>query len=315
MNNFYSEYDNRDKFKFLGEEFFNELNRTIRIQYLENRETKQKIKRTLKIPGKLTKSQVENVLGRRQLPKFGQAKNDKEYVNNEENVFLEYNPEIFKSKKSKKTLENMLINKCNKEKIKVSEDNQKKFDSLIMNLYDDLKKNEDIDKKVIQNNLKFIIDNKNGNLSNNNLNNKNIENKTDVKQNSIVNIINLSGGYVPPHLRKTANTSNKSNTSSNKEKIEKVNNKKYKIDEENKVLRLSNIPEELTENDVIDWLYKFNIKKVKVFIPKCKKTGKTKDYCFINFYSKYEADNALQTLNKKKFDYCLVNVEYSLPRK
>ena len=123
MNNFYSEYDNRDKYKFIGEEYFYEINKTIIIQYLENKETKQKIKRTLKIPDKLSKTQVENVLGRRQLPKFGEAKKDKEYSNNEENVFMEYNPEIFKSKKSKKTLENMLINKFNQEKIKVSEEN------------------------------------------------------------------------------------------------------------------------------------------------------------------------------------------------
>lgn len=323
MNNFYSEYDNRDKYKFIGEEYFYELNTTIRIQYLENRDTKQTIKRTIKIPGKLSKTQVENILGRRQIPKFGQAKNNKEYINNEENVFMEYNPEIFKSKKSKKTLENMLINKFNQEKIKVSEENKKKFDNLVFNLYDNLKKDSELNTKVLQNNLKFILDHKNDNLLNNNLKDKNIENNKSIKNNtqknnnSIKNIINLEGGYVPPHLRKKSNSNNTFNTSNNKMteiKKDNSNYKKYKVDEEKKVLRLSNIPEELNESDVLDWLYTFKIKKVKVFIPKCKRTNKSKDYCFINFQSKYEAENALKTLHKQKFDYCLVNVEYSKPR-
>ena len=323
MNNFYSEYDNRDKYKFIGEEYFYEINKTIIIQYLENKETKQKIKRTLKIPDKLSKTQVENVLGRRQLPKFGEAKKDKEYSNNEENVFMEYNPEIFKSKKSKKTLENMLINKFNQEKIKVSEENKKNFDNLVLNLYDNLKKNSELDKKVLQNNLKFILDYKNNNLPNNNLKDKNIENDNSIKNNtqknynSIKNIVNLSGGYVPPHLRKkreSNNSSNTSNNNTNESKKDSSNYKKYKVDEEKKVLRLSNIPEELNENHVLDWLYTFNIKKVRVYIPKCKRTNKSRDYCFINFQSKYEAEKALTTLHKQKFDYCLVNVEYSTPR-
>ena len=70
-------------------------------------------------------------------------------------------------------------------------------------------------------------------------------------------------------------------------------------------------PEDLSENDVSDWLYSYNIKRVKVSIPKCKRTGKSRDFCFINFQSRIEAEKSIDKLNKQKFDYCLVNVEYA----
>lgn len=316
MDTFFSKYDDRNLFKFLGEEYIYEINETIKIQYLEDINTKKTIKRTIRIPGNLKKWQVENILERRNFKKFGKAIHDKEQQNNEDNVFMEYNPELLKSKKSKKVLENILINKFNTEKIKCSECNEKELENIISNLYQNLKKNND--NNILKENYDFIFD-------------KNVNSKKDndpqqsTKNKNIENISNISGGYIPPHLRKnkegdkepdkqeSINTNNSSSNNNKNINHRDTRTKKYKIDEQNKVIRLSNIPSDLKEDEILDWLYSknINVKKIKLSLPKDRKTKKSRDFCFINFQSKYEAEQSIDKLNKQKFEYCLVNAEYS----
>ena len=285
---FDSIYENPNLFELVSKSSCFDGSYTYEIQHLINLETKEHVKRTLKFKDKLTKTQINNIMDRTKWEKFGQAANFNNAQETSEHIFMEFNPEILKSDKSQKVIQNMLKNPFNKERIKVYDGKENELNQILSNNYNKLKNN--YNKSILDKNLKLVVD----------YNVK--EEETNSKKEISKKINTETGGYVPPHLR---------NKNKNKQQ---TNNKpkKYEIKEgESKSIRISNLPSDINENDIRDWLLKFNYRRLRITLPKDKKTHKPRDFCFVNFESRIEAQNSIEKLNKQIFDYCLVNVEFS----
>lgn len=285
---FDSIYENPNLFELVSKSTSFDGSYTYETQHLINLETKEHVKRTLKFKDNLTKTQINDIMNRTKWEKFGQAINFNNTQETSENIFMEFNPEILKSNKSQKVIQNMLKNPFNKEKIKVLEGKENELNEILTNNYNKLKNN--YNKSILDKNLKLIVDY-----------NVQEDKKSNPKEIS-KKVNNKTGGYVPPHLR-----------NNNKDK-QQTNNKtkKYEIKEgESKSIRISNLPSDINENDIRDWLLKFNYRRLRITLPKDKKTHKPRDFCFVNFESRIEAQNSIEKLNKQIFDYCLVNVEFS----
>lgn len=295
---FDSQYENPNLFKLVSKSTHYDGVFTHEIQHLINLETNEHVKRTLKFKESLSKNQIDNIMDRTKWAKFGKAINYNNVQPPSENIFMEFNPELLRSKKSQNTIQNMLKNPFNNQRVKVYEGREEELTNIITNNYNKLKNN--YDKDILNKNMKKIVDY-----------NFKEERKVDSELKTKVNV--KTGGYVPPHLRnKDSNT--QSNTQSNTRSNTQSNthHKKYEIKEgENKSIRISNLPSDITEKDIRDWLSKFNYRRLKITLPKDKKTGKSRDFCFVNFESRIEAENSIEKLNKRKFDYCLVTVEFS----
>ena len=98
--------------------------------------------------------------------------------------------------------------------------------------------------------------------------------------------------YVPPHL--------KHKTNSETDGVE--GNRRNR---ENNI-KLSNFSEDVTEDDLYELICKSVCDPKRVFIVKDKKTQKSKGYAYISFYNKQDTNKALEVLNGKGFNYCIL---------
>lgn len=316
-----SKYDNVDLYSLISENQTYEHGYIIHQQILEEKETKILFKRTLKYanPG-LTKKQLFDIKERNKWERFGKANEDYSNSNkndNEDHVFIEYNPEIFKSKKSQTTIKKMLSDPFNVDKIKVSEENKHILDNVLDKTYNELKKDKDISKDVLDYNLKYITDYKNVN----NWAEKKKEKKTEEEIKN--KLIKKTGAFVPSFIKKRENStpdnsgnnsSNNTNTNNNKFVPRHKRENNDSSDNENKSIRLFNLPEPIEYSELRDWLNVFRLERYKLFLPKNKNTNENKNFCFLNFNNKEDALKSIEILNREKFNYNIIQAEISIRR-
>ena len=153
------------------------------------------------------------------------------------------------------------------------------------------------------------------------------ENKTSQKKNKdspIINNItnnithNFSDKYIPAHKKEQINTGqNNSNESpkSNKYVVpsKRYNNnyEKYEVDPSQiTTLCVSNIPMYI-EEDYLTELFSYYGYIKRVHIAKCRKTGKSRGIAFITFRDRFEAENAMQEMDKYIIDNLVISIDWS----
>lgn len=87
--------------------------------------------------------------------------------------------------------------------------------------------------------------------------------------------------------------------------------KKYDIHKNSTGVKLSNIPSDINDNDLKYWLSQFKISAYRLSFPKDKYTGKSRQFAFLTFNNKKNADETIQLLNGSKFDYNIISAELS----
>lgn len=273
------------------------------IQEYKDLENNQIIRRTLrylkinKFESGLSKNQISYINDRLKLKKFG-----KEVMNNKNNsvgknddteyVFMEYNPEILKSKKSMDYLKkNKHLNETRpfhkQDKIIISEDYEKSFSISHPKISKYLWNQKELGKELIKDKLKrdsLLFDK---NKSKTSLN-KNLNSKNDIRNMKFTNT--PSKKYMLPSMRRK----------------EKDNNTG-----EITTLKLNNLPADITENILRDWIKKTISFRCKSTIPKNKKTEKYRDFAFLTFNTKLEAEKSFEQLQNKRIDYNVVGVEWA----
>lgn len=273
---------------------------------------------------------------RKKWKKFGAGIDDTSHLNNAnivDPVFMEWNPEIFKSRKTKAYMNdyfNDYENGTHKEEIHYQEN--KCFGD---NMPDLLKQYLDIkERKELKNKLRKELDI----VMNNSVNNINNDYSTPGKEDDNSTVpglfkVNKSGksstdnsGYVAPHLR-NKNEQNSSTETNNKVKYDsvKVSNTdhiKIKSRVKNKevdktCIRVLNIPSDAnfqsilsTMKPILGRIY-FKIKTLND-----KKTGKIRDFCFLNFKDELNGEKAFDILtsNKIRIGYSVLNFEWGIKR-
>lgn len=280
-----------------------------------------------------SKYAAEQIRKRLQWKKYGDAVNDKPVVNDADEVWFDWNPEIFKSRKTQQWMnkynEDYQNNKekekiCFQEKL-LDKDNIPKC----LSRYNELQTNrkELADMKIANEALMVkLMSGDNDAISNDNslfAVNKSADKKnTDEVSSSKSN----SNGYLAPHLRKTVNSSTSVNSNNtDKGTYENVihTNTKYskfkskvntqEIDKQS--LKVSNLPNEITFDTLIHhFKQKLNRIRFKLKTIKNHKTGKLKDFCFLNFDSEELGENAFNLLQGIKIDYSVLQIEWGRKR-
>lgn len=275
-----SEFENIDLYKILSEKRYYKNNSSFIEQILQEKETNKEIKRTLTFKNiTCTPSQLENIKRRSILPKFGQAIYDKNITKDQDEVWMEYNPELLKSEQSQKYLTKLLLVNNNEEKIKVFE------------------KSENVLKDTLNKLNKYNIFN-NNNIMNYNKDINDVKDVKDVKDITVTKKI-----YKPSFLR---------NMNKNIEKPATTNNNKYNINKHQQGIRISNLPSDIDDNDIKNWLNMFKLQCYKFYCPKDKyKNNRNKSFAFLTFNNKKNATLALDVLNGSKFDYNIITAEFS----
>jgi hypothetical protein len=310
-----SKYDNTDDYQMLSENHIYEQGYVIHQMIYKVLEDGSHIKRTLKYsqPG-LSKDQLEAIQARSELPKFGNWLNDPNYENPTtiaDNTFIEYNPEILKSRKSRKHIETMLSDPFNVDKIKVKTEDENELNKIVNGVYNNIKNK--YDSSTLNYNLKYITSDY--------LNTpKWCESKKKVliKPKPIKNKGTGVGAFIPRFAR------NRNNGDSQTEIIDLNTNSndsgkfipRYKRDQDDdkdksKSVRLYGFPDEADYNDIKQWIYPFRVGRHKLTVPRDRVTGLPRGYCFLNFNFDDDVQDCIDKLDKQKYDYTIIKAEVS----
>lgn len=82
--------------------------------------------------------------------------------------------------------------------------------------------------------------------------------------------------------------------------------------EEAIAIRISNLSEDTTEQDLEELLKPFG-RKEKMFLPKDKKTQECKGYAFVHFVLRQDAMRAIESINGHGYDHLILKAEWSHP--
>lgn len=314
---------------------------TVETTYLDV-ETNSIIKKQSRHCLDYLKSQAckEAVEKRKKWKKFGDGITDTSHIdgaNIVDPVYMEWNPEIFKSKKTQSYMRKHFKeyeNGTNKEEIAFNED--KIFGDNIPSIiqeYKDLqeakqtktKYQEQLDaalNKLITGNVKPLDNDKFES------NTDNTETETDgpklFKVNkSAKNTKSENSGYVAPHLRKEGTTESKKESQeyasvkvSNKDHI-KIRSKVGDKLIDKTCIRVLNLPTDATFQSILGTLKPvlgrtyFKLKTLND-----RRTGRLRDFCFMNFNDESSGERAFDTLtsNKIRIGYAVLHFEWGVKR-
>lgn len=104
--------------------------------------------------------------------------------------------------------------------------------------------------------------------------------------------------YVPPNLREGAS--------------KRSDNPNMARRDDATAIRISNLSEATTENDLEDLVKQFGPIQ-KLFLAKDKQSGVCKGFAYIHFKFRNDAAKAIQTLNGHGYDHLILNVDWSKP--
>jgi hypothetical protein len=281
----------------------------------------------------------EAVEKRKKWKKFGDGITDISHLdggNIVDPVYMEWNPEIFKSKKTQSYMKKYFKeyeNGTHNEEIAFNED--KCFGNKIPSIIQEYKHLKEVKEtkskykqqldesfnKLINNDIKLSDNNKVEDCSNESTTdgpklfkvNKSAKN-TDTKE---------TAGYVVPHLRQDSTNTETTDTQkfssvkvSNKDHIKhrsRVSNKKI----EKTCIRVLNLPSDANFQSILSTLKPilgrifFKIKTLND-----RRTGKLRDFCFLNFKDEIGGERAFDILtsNKVRIEYAVLNFEWGIKR-
>jgi hypothetical protein len=192
-------------------------------------------------------------------------------------VFMEWNPEILKSRKSQSYIEKKLST-IGLEKTKVE---------IPLN---------SVDKNCFENLIKNIKYNTSSTSSKNSSSSTNTIDKIKIVNKSLVP--NFLPDYIPPHLRNNKNLQEDKSYSDTKE----YSNKRISV-------KISNIMMDYTTDELTEWLTYYTLPKYKLYHPINKKTGVPSDYAFLNLSSRFDIPKVIDILNGQRMDVCIIHVD------
>ncbi|KAK9454498.1 eukaryotic translation initiation factor 3 subunit G-domain-containing protein [Dipodascopsis uninucleata] len=112
----------------------------------------------------------------------------------------------------------------------------------------------------------------------------------------------VKSAYVPPHLR------NRAGGAPGRGEGEKMGS--YRDRDDNATLRVSNISEDATEEDLARLFERYG-RIARVYLAKDRETGRPKGYAFINYYDVHAAEVAYKRMDGYGFDNLILRVEFS----
>ena len=263
-----SEYEDPTKFKLVFENRYCDNINSYIEQELYDINNKVNVKRKLIFKKVVcNKKELENIKNRSIIQPFVADNNTSEVKSlTQDDIWMEYNPEILKGKASQKYLAKLLLSDSD-EKIKVFDNSEAILKETLLNI------------------------NKNLNLPNIN---QRIANIMDIKNKK--QIINTNKKYTPQF---------------NKFQNKTTESKKYDIHKNSVGIKISNIPEDIDDQFLKNWLSSFNLNAYRLQLPKDKRTRKSRQFAFLTFNNKNNATNAINLLNGAKFEYNIISAELS----
>ena len=282
----------------------------------------------------------ETVEKRKKWKKFGDGITDTSHIdgaNIVDPVYMEWNPEIFKSRKTQNYMRNYFKeyeNGTNEEEIAFNEE-QCYGDNIpsIIQEYKDLKEvkqtktkyKQQLDEalnKLNTGNMKLLDSDKFENTTDNTESETTDGPKLFKVNKSAKNIKSEGSGYVAPHLRKEEITKEEKTQEycsvkvSNKDHIKirsKVSNKPI----DKTCIRVLNLPSEATFQSILGTLKPilgrtyFKLKTLND-----KRTGKLRDFCFMYFNDESNGERAFNILtsNKIRIGYAVLHFEWGIKR-
>ena len=279
----------------------------------------------------------EVVEKRKKWKKFGDGITDTSHINGAnivDPVYMEWNPEIFKSKKTQSYMKTYLKEYANgnhKEEIAFNED--KCFGDNIPSIiqeYKEVKEAKEIKSKY-QQQLDEALKKMNNNdikLKDGKVEDCSNQSTTDgpklfkVNKNANKNT-NREPGYVAPHHRKVINNTEQEDAQKfSSVKVSNNDHIKIKSKVGNKVIdktciRVINLPTEANFQSILGTLKPilgrtfFKLKTIND-----KKTGKLRDFCFINFKDEISGERSFDILtsNKVRIGYAVLHFEWGVKR-
>lgn len=106
-----------------------------------------------------------------------------------------------------------------------------------------------------------------------------------------------SGAYKPPSARSGATPS-------------AFSGKGGKFDSDDYTIRVTNLPEEATENDLMELFKNFG-KVNRIFLAKDKNTQTSRGFAFVNFQNKDDAQKAIWGVNDYGYNHLILKVEWA----
>ncbi|KAI9313922.1 eukaryotic translation initiation factor 3 subunit G-domain-containing protein [Dichotomocladium elegans] len=103
--------------------------------------------------------------------------------------------------------------------------------------------------------------------------------------------------YTPPHLRKNAAPSAGDSMRDPRR-------------DDSTTLRVTNLSEDVTENDIHDLFYRFG-HIARVYLSRDRETGLCKGFAFVSFADKEDAERAQQAVNGYGYDNLILRVEFA----
>jgi hypothetical protein len=283
-----------------------------------------------------SKYEAEQVKKRMQWKKYGDAITDKPLEDNADDVWFDWNPEIFKSRKTrnwmnqynqdyqnnkekeqicfqKKLLDKDDIPKCLNKYIELQTNRKEIEDMKVANeaILNRLKLG---DTEAINNNSSLFAVNKSAKTTSDSKTNGNTKGNTNGN----------TSGYTPPHLkRQNSNLSDTKNNETKKyenvihsnTKYSKFRSKVNKQEIDKQTVKISNLPSDITFDTLI---YHFKQKlgrlRFKLKTIKNHRTGALKDFCFLNFDSEHLGEEAFNLLQGIKIDHSVLQIEWGRKR-
>ncbi|KAH9250078.1 hypothetical protein BASA81_012124 [Batrachochytrium salamandrivorans] len=83
-------------------------------------------------------------------------------------------------------------------------------------------------------------------------------------------------------------------------------------DENPNTLRVTNISEDATENDLKDLFKRFGPTS-RVFLVKNKETGNSRGFAYVSYLSREDAEKAMRALNGYGYDHLILKIEWAAP--
>lgn len=244
---------------------------------------------------------------------FGDAIDNTNITTISDDVWMEYNPDILKSKKTRNYVHRTMAeyggNNTDNSKFTIIGCPENKFDDT-MNQFGYNKK------MLINDSSNIFCRHCNGNHWSKNCTVKDyyktleeIDKKLNKTKEAESNQ-EKKDGYIAPHLRKKKNNNQNNNVAENENKR---SNRKEVIAGKEKSIRISNLPINITDNGLYSWLSQFNLDEYQLHRPTDKFKGGYRDFAFINFLYREQAKRAMEILSKNRIrlSHYIVSVEWA----
>ena len=294
---------------------FHYLEETIRNKK-DDSTIKRKVKSVVRI---YSPNSARRIRERQSWKKFGKALKGSCTLQGDD-VWMEFNPELLKSKNTQKCIAKRIINHNSTEKYKVIDGGSEALNNTIDELYRStcrLKGVNPVDKYSI---IDMSIQEKSqiltwtcnickgGHMSKDCPNRGTFGAKLDGEaiQSKSLDNTRLKQTYVPPHLKNRRKTEDRDETNRN----ERGERKEVPLDEKTSI-RLSNLSPDTTDEDLKQWLRQFDLPRFRLNILKDKFTGGFRDIAFLKFNHHNMAQRALEKLSGKIMEHSIINVEWS----